>query len=123
MTIESLASGMHPSPGRRYVYLEVPLGRTGASIFDEIGPVIGLWKAEGRGPNGGGLMYDDCHIKCPDGREFVSLTFRGDLDTWQELIEYFALSQALVLGQIRADCLETSDGKRVLLSDCEIVAS
>lgn len=120
MSIKAKASGMQPTPGRRYIYIEIPLGCTGAAMFDEIGPVIKEWKAVGKGPNGGGLMYDDCHIKCPDGREFVSVTFRGDLDSWQALIESFASSRALALGAIRADTFEISDGIKVPLSACEI---
>jgi hypothetical protein len=132
MTKERAVPGKFDIAGRRFRYLEVveprklqmkmPKGRQPNIVGEHVDHVTAIHREKTGRPNQGGLMYENYVLQAgtPDAPAyFYAISFKGDMEGWQGLVERYANYYKVRWGRIEDDQLILSDGKRFKLADLE----
>lgn len=71
-------------------------------------------------PKSGGMISENTEILLPDGTLMFGVSYKGDLNGWENKIKDFCATLNLLHGEICVASLILSDGKIVSLSKCSI---
>jgi hypothetical protein len=103
-------------PGREFYYVgSVSRERFEGGVFREL-----LNVAVDVEPQTGGIIANGCEIETPDGMNFQSVSFKGDLDAWRRKIIAGAEALELTVARIEDGAFIRSNGVSVPLDACKI---
>lgn len=107
--------GLTPKPGRQFQYVEFD-GPTDAfaEFFNEVTSLN-----QPSFVKKGGAMSENCQLKTPDGRQFYGISYKGDLDGWQQQIEAGAAGKNTHTASIVDSLLVSSDGQQWPVEQCK----
>lgn len=109
--------GSRPVEGREYRWLELPTGKPQRKVFTAV-------TNAGTRATDGGVIDSDQRILTPDGRTFLGISYKGDIDGWRLDIEEGATLNGLLVAAVEGTTLvcTNSDGSYEL-SECELLES
>lgn len=112
---DPMLPGTRPRDAGKVIYVFLPPDTDPSDAFDEvtsrIDPPI---------PKDGAVLLEHWLIRTPDGQEFYSLYFHGDVEGWRQQIELGATQLGLKMAKVEGDKFVVSDGPISRLSDCII---
>ena len=115
--IEKVDDPMLPGTRRRdagnVIYVFLPPGSDASNAFDVVAS-----KIDPPIPTHGAVLLEHWVIRTPEGQEFYSLYFHGDVKGWRQQIELGANQLGLKMAKVDGDKLVVSGGQTFLLSEC-----
>jgi hypothetical protein len=102
--------GSIPIDGRNFRYLQCPPGDDFAAVFPTL-----LTQPF---PHHGGIINEAFGLTLPDGRRFCAVSYRGDLDGWENVLARWCANHTMALAQVIDDELIGDGSVRVRLSEC-----
>lgn len=112
---DPMLPGTRPRDAGKVIYVLLPPGANPSDAFDEV-----TSKVDPPIPKEGAVLLEHWVIQTPDGQQFYSLYFHGDVEGWRQQIELGATQMGLKMAKVEGDKLEVTDGPAFLLSDCAI---
>jgi hypothetical protein len=109
--------GQVPVQGREFLYVEHASEDSFQQMFDDIGAFI---EASVQPLPRGGLITTNAVLTLPSGESLFGLSFKGDVDRWEDGILRFAEARRLLTAKIQGSNVITRDGKTCPLSACVV---
>lgn len=108
--------GFAPGSQRGYCYVESPNLSAFKTFFARIRN-IGATPA----PRDGGMLNEEVEIRPPTGESLFAISFKGDRAGWLQVIKEYAAHHGLRFGEIDGEAIAISDGRRLPLSECDLI--
>lgn len=110
----TVLEGSRPVPGREYRWLELPANKPERQVFNAV-------MNAGTHATAGGVIDSDQRILTPDGRTFLGISYKGDIEGWRLDIEEGATGQGLLVAAVQGTRLICTNGSGSYeLSECEL---
>jgi len=113
---DPMLPGTRPRDTGKVIYVFLPPGADPSSAFDEVtswvDPPI---------PKNGAVLLEHWLVQTPDGQEFYSLYFHGDVEGWRQQIELGATHLGSKMAKVEGDKFVVLGGPAFLLSDCTVM--
>ena len=107
--------GTRPRDVGKVIYVFLPPGVDMSDSVDEV-----IARVDPPIPKDGAVLLEHWVVRTPEGEDFYSLYFHGDVDGWRQQIELGANQLGLKMAKVSEDRFVIADGPTCLLSACAV---
>ena len=107
--------GTRPRDVGQVIYVLLPPGGEMLDAFEKV-----TAKVDPPIPNDGAVLHEHFAVRTPQGDNFYSLYFHGDVEGWRRQIELGARQLGLKMAWVKGETFIVEGGSKFALSECSV---